>query len=397
MPMRLAIVTSHPIQYYAPLFRCLSQKLDLHVFFSHAVSDREQASGFGQAFAWDIDLTSGYPNSTLKNVATHPNVEAFSGCDTPEIYEQLRSGGFDALLTLGWHLKSLLQAVWAAKRLGMKVCVRGDSQLSTRRSLPKRLVKRITHTSMLRVFDTSLYVGQRNRDYYLHYGYPEPRLFHSPHAVDTERFSQTASSEARLGLRSALKVGSDVRLVLFAGKLVSFKRPLDAVAAVHLLRQRGIKAELLIAGSGELGDALHTRARELSVPINDLGFRNQTEMPAAYAAADALVLPSTARETWGLVCNEALACGTPIVISDQVGCAPDLAVDGHVGRPFRMGDVEDCAAALAGLFRNPPSPASIRAVSERFSLDRAASGVVEAVTAMTRPDAARKSIAATTP
>jgi glycosyltransferase involved in cell wall biosynthesis len=381
--MRLAIVTSHPIQYYAPLFRALSHKLDLHVFFSDTVNAQQQSSGFGRDFSWDIDLTAGYSNSILQNVSRRPDVETFSGCDTPEIFNRLRDGRFDALLTVGWHLKSLLQAVWAAKRLGIPVCTRGDSQLATRRSLPKRMLKRITHTSLLRVFNAALFVGKHNCDYYVHYGYPRERLFHSPHAIDTARFSTAATPQDRLRVRSGLGIGPDAHLVMFAGKLMPVKRPLDLVASIDVLRQKGADVQLLIVGSGELGEALQTKAQELKVPLHNLGFQNQSQIPAAYAAADALVLPSTS-ETWGLVCNEALACGTPIVVSNSVGCAPDLAADGHVGRTFRTGDTEDLASALADLFANPPSETSIRAVSDRFSLNSAAAGIVEAVAFMTR-------------
>jgi glycosyltransferase involved in cell wall biosynthesis len=109
-----------------------------------------------------------------------------------------------------------------------------------------------------------------------------------------------------------------------------------------------------------------------------LGFRNQSEMPAAYAAADALVLPSDGRETWGLVANEALACGKPIVVSDAAGCAPDLAADGAAGRVFAAGDVESLAAALSDVMDHPPAAAAIAAKSAVYSVGAAADGIVRA-------------------
>jgi glycosyltransferase involved in cell wall biosynthesis len=377
--MRLAILTSHPIQYYAPLFRELSERVDIHVFYAHyATAEQQAAAGFGKAFNWDVDLTSGYAHSFLHNVATRPGTDSFGGCDTPDIPNRLRNGGFDAVLALGWHLKSMLQGIFAARRLGIPVMVRGDSQLGTPRGAVKTAVKRVTYPALLRVFDAALYVGQRNFDYYRHYGYPAARLFHSPHCVDTDRFARSATPQARAVLRSRLDIRNDEKVVLFAGKLTLLKRSIDVVEAIAQLMQRNVAARLMMAGSGPLEAEVRARAQALGVSLDCLGFQNQTEMPSAYAAADLLVLPS-AHETWGLVCNEALACGTPIVVSDQAGCAPDLAKDGLVGRSFSMGNITELADACAATFANPPSSAAIRAVSDQFSIQRAVGGIVEAV------------------
>ena len=96
---RLAILASHPVQYYAPLFRELAQRLDLTVFYAHSATDMDQArAGFGVGFSWDVDLLSGYEHVFLDNVARNPGLGRFSGVDTPEIGHRLREGRFDALL-----------------------------------------------------------------------------------------------------------------------------------------------------------------------------------------------------------------------------------------------------------------------------------------------------------
>jgi glycosyltransferase involved in cell wall biosynthesis len=376
--MRLAILASHPVQYYAPLFRELAKQIDIHVFYAHdATAEQQAAAGFGQAFSWDVDLTSGYGHSFLRNVAKVPGADRFAGCDTPDIAEHLREGTFDAVLALGWHLKSMLQGVLSAKRRGIRTMVRGDSQLGTPRGALKTALKRVSYPALLRIFDAVLYVGERNRAYFRHYAYPEARLFHSPHCVETQRFSAGATPQARSELRLRLGISEYEKVVLFAGKLIGFKRPEDVVQAVALLRRRGLSARLLVAGSGALEPDLRSLAAELGVTLDLLGFQNQTEMPGAYAASDVLVLPSTGRETWGLVCNEALASGTPIVVSDHVGCAPDLAHDGRVGRSYAMGNIGELADALAATLTNPPSSEEIQLVSDRFSIARAVDGIVQ--------------------
>jgi glycosyltransferase involved in cell wall biosynthesis len=378
--MRLAVLTSHPIQYHAPLFRALAEETDLHVFFAHRASPAEQArAGFGTAFDWDVDLTSGYANSFLQNAARRPGTDRFSGCDTPDIGRHLRAGRFQALLVTGWHLKSYLQGAIAARRLGIPVIVRGDSQLETPRSRLKTALKAAAYPSFLRLFDAALYVGRRSRAYYAHYGYPAHRLFFSPHCVDTAWFAARATAEARRRLREQCGIAPEARVLLFAGKLVPFKRPVDLVLAAARCRDAKVETEVMVAGSGALEPNVRHAAQATGVRLHLLGFRNQTEMPAAYAAADCLVLPSDGRETWGLVANEALACGRPIVVSEACGCAPDLAGDGSAGRVFPTGDTEALAGAIGGVIGTPPSASAIAALSRAYSVEAAAAGIRAAV------------------
>jgi glycosyltransferase involved in cell wall biosynthesis len=375
---RLAVVVSHPIQYYAPLFRELAGRVSLEVYFAQQVTAAQQgAAGFGGAFDWDVDLFSGYDSEFLDNVSRRPGPSRFEGADTPGIGQRLAEGRFDAVLVFGWYLKSFVQTIRAARRLGLPVMVRGDSQLGPPGA--KSVAKAIAYPTLLRVFDAALYVGASSRAFYEHYRYPTARLFHSPHCVDTDWFAARATAESGQALRSQLGIGRTEKAVLFAGKLVPFKRPLDVVDAWPLTASR---PHILIAGSGDLDEALAARAQAIGAPIHRLGFLNQTEMPNAYAAADLLVLPSTTRETWGLVANEALACGVPIVVSDAAGGSPDLAGDGLAGRVFPMGDLAALAQAIDGVLVKPPPPEALAARSQSHSLAAAANGVEIALAAV---------------
>ncbi|MDP2829681.1 MAG: glycosyltransferase family 4 protein [Sulfuricellaceae bacterium] len=374
--MRLAILASHPIQYQVPLFRELARRLDLMVFFAHRASHADQAeAGFGVGFEWDIDLLSGYEHRFLDNVSPQPGLDHFAGCDTPSIAEQLSQGRFDALLVMGWHLKSFWQGVWASKRARIPVMVRGDSHLDTPRSMLKRVAKSFIYPIALRVFDIALYVGIRSRQYWEHYGYPEDRLIFSPHCVDNAWFAQRATQGARQELRAQHGVGSDAKVVLFAGKLVPFKRPLDLISAAGALRGSLAGLTVLVAGSGALGEQMASAADATGVDLVHLGFCNQTMMPKAYAAADVLVLPSNGDETWGLVVNEALACGRPVIVSDACGCAPDLAADGLAGSMFPVGNVSLLAKAIADMMSSPPVASAIAEKASRYSIKAAADGV----------------------
>jgi glycosyltransferase involved in cell wall biosynthesis len=239
------------------------------------------------------------------------------------------------------------------------------------------LVKATLYPPLLRVFDAALYVGQHSRRYYEHYGYPKRRLFFAPHCIDTAWFRSRATSDVRYQLRNALGIGAQDKVLLFAGKFEPFKRPIDVIEAVA---QLGLEqpVHVMMAGAGVLESSIRARASALGVSLHMLGFQNQSQMPGVYAASDVLVLPSGGRETWGLVANEALACGLPVIVSDAVGCAPDLAGDGTVGAVTRLGDIESLSKSMVRLLKAPPALTDIHRRSEEFSVDRAVSGICEA-------------------
>ena len=304
MSLRIGFLISHPIQYYTPIFRALAGLCDLTVFFAHRQTAAQQANaGFGVAFEWDIDLLSGYHSKFLDNVSRQPSTEHFSGCDTPGISREIADGGFDAFVVPGWGLRSYLQAAQACRHNGVPVFVRGDSQLVGQRRILVRIAKALLFARVLRRFDGFLYVGQRNRDYLLHYGAPRERLFFSPHCVDNVAFA-AASAAARQLASGAVRPDTTPKRILFVGKLVGRKHPLDVLRAASLLAKQGMALEVAFAGSGELEPVLRDVARAEAVPTVFHGFVNQSEMPSVYAASDVMVLPSDALETWGLAVNE---------------------------------------------------------------------------------------------
>ena len=384
--MRLAVVASHPVQYYAPVYRELAVQIDLTVFYAHRDTPKDQArAGFGQGFAWDVDLLSGYQHQFLPNLARHPGLGRFSGVDTPGIGAELRRGRFDAVLVMGWYLKTFIQALVAARMAGIPVMVRGDSQMETPRSPLKMVTKELLYPLFLRQFAAALVVGQRNSRYWQHYRFPAQRLFRSPHCVDNSRFASQATPQAGAALRARLGIAPRAAVALFAGKLLPFKRPMDVVLGAGHARAAGVPVEVMVAGSGPLAEEMGQSAALQGVPLHMLGFCNQSEMPAAYAAADVLVLPSNGRETWGLVANEALACGTPVLLSDAVGCAPDLGQDGLAGRCFPLGDVASLARALVSILGAPPPAAAMAALSKSHSVEAAAQGIIQALHAVSEP------------
>lgn len=342
MNLRIGFLVSHPIQYYTPIFRELAKLCDLRVFFAHRQTAQQQAqAGFGVAFDWDVDLLSGYRSEFLENISRQPSTNEYSGCDTPGIAHAIADGNFDAFVVPGWGFKSYMQAVSACRRAGVPVFVRGDSQLIGPRNVLLRIAKAIAFSRLLRRFDGFLYVGQRSREYLLHYGAPADRLFFSPHCVDNDAF-RAASDAARRSTDGGLRT---TKRFLFVGKLLERKRPMDLLKAAAIL-QKERPVEVAFAGSGELEGELREFARNSGVKAIFHGFVNQSEMPGVFAAADVMALPSDGLETWGLAVNEAMACGLAAVVSDAVGCGPDLVEQGVTGAVFPLGNVDMLASAL---------------------------------------------------
>lgn len=390
---RVAVVASHPIQYQAPWFRALAKVTDLTVFFCHRQSAEDQArAGFGEAFEWDVPLVDGYRHEYLANVSATPGVGQFAGCDTPGIRQKLSAGRFDACIVNGWYLKSYLQAMRSARGIGLSVLVRGDSQLREPRGALTTALKYFPYRWMLAQIDAHLYVGQANREYLAHYGVPDEHLFFAPHFVDNERFARGAEAARQSGEAAALREswGAHPRAVIFgfAGKLVPGKRADDFLAAMARLARQDAGVRGVVIGAGPEGDALRERAKAEKLPVAFTGFVNQSALPAHYAAIDCLVVPSNS-ESWGLVVNEAMAAGRPVIVSDRVGCAPDLIEESQTGFSYPVGDIAGLTDRMLTLRRTIRERAvelgaSVRARIGRYTCDRAVDGTLQALDATVR-------------
>jgi glycosyltransferase involved in cell wall biosynthesis len=403
---KLAIVSTHPIQYYSPWFRFLAggqavesgrreagrkrEGFDFEVFYAHRQTPKGQAeAGFGVEFEWDVPVLEGYPYRFLKNVSQRPGTDWFGGCDCPEIGEILVLEGFTHVLLIGWHKKVFWQAFWAAKKAGIRVLSRGDSQLEITTSPLKRAVKFVAYRFLLPRFDAHLFVGQRNREYLKHYGVKDARLFFSPHFVDNEWWAAAAAAAgiADCGFGIAGTPQSSIpdpqsqkrTTFLFAGKFIPKKRVMDLLEAAAEVPE----ARLVLVGDGPLRPQLEERARrpDLKGRVEFAGFKNQQELPAYLAGADCLVLPSDGTETWGLIVNEAMACGTPAIVSTACGCAPDLIVHDQTGYSFPLGDTHALADRLRLFIQNKDRDwgASVRKKVAEYSMVQATDGLMKAI------------------
>jgi glycosyltransferase involved in cell wall biosynthesis len=342
--MRLAIVTTHPIQYNAPVFRELAQRpgIDLKVFYGWSGGGAGAVDpGFGQAVTWDIPLLDGYDHEFVPNVSRDPGSHHYSGIDLPTLPQRLREWRAEAVLVYGWRYKAHLK-ILREFHGRMPVLFRGDSTMLSAPGGLKGLVRRQVLRWVYRHVDVALAVGTQSRRYFLAHGLREEQVVHAPHAVDNARLCAAVDADTDLdAARRELAVTPQQVLAMFVGKLEPIKWP-EGLLAAH--RRLGSAASVLAyVGSGPLQESLRQAATD---GVRFLGFQNQSRMPHFYRLADVLVLPSHS-ETWGLVLNEAMACGRAVIASDRVGAAVDLIQPEQNGWIFRAGDVDDLARCLS--------------------------------------------------
>jgi glycosyltransferase involved in cell wall biosynthesis len=389
--LRLAGCATHPIQYQAPVWRKLASTpgIDFHAYFATDMSVRGYRDAeFGAQVAWDTPLANGYPHTFLSRDPRIQGVGVWKP-GASGLGKRLREFKPNAVLLTAYGGRFHFGALLAAKRAGARVVMRHEaSDVAASRSRAKGIVRDLLLRRLYRRVDMFAVIGSEARRHLARLGVPASKLVSAPYCVDSDFFAGEAAKwgPLRKELRSRLGIGQGDVALVFSGKLIAKKDPLLIAAALRTIDPKmRERIHLIVAGDGELRDDTERSAREVLGPrAHFLGFLNQSEIGRAYAAADLLVLPSRrgAGETWGLVVNEAMQFGLGIVVSDGVGCGPDL-VTGATGRIFTSGDpvaageaIGACASAVAG---DPLHFAgAARRGVEGFTASSAASGITEA-------------------
>jgi glycosyltransferase involved in cell wall biosynthesis len=341
--MRLAIVSTHPIQYYAPLFRFLTNKQDmvLKVFYtwSQAQSGAKYDQDFGKMIEWDIPLLDGYSYEFVDNTAKDPGVHHFNGISHANLNSEIEKWEPEALLVIGWNFRSHLACMRYFKGK-TPVLFKGDSTLLDEKPGLKKMLRRIFLSWVYSKVDLALYVGRNNYAYFRKHGMHDDQLLWVPHAVDNARFSHGSEHGIEISeWRKKLDIQNEDLVVLFAGKLEPKKDPDFILRLAKNISDARLK--LIIVGNGILETELKEKASG-DKRITFLDFQNQQKMPLVYRLCDIFVLPSKGPgETWGLAVNEAMACKRPAIVSTKCGCAPDLIEENVTGWVFEPGDKGD--------------------------------------------------------
>ncbi|HLO37553.1 MAG TPA: glycosyltransferase family 4 protein [Lacibacter sp.] len=346
---KLAIITSHPIQYNAPLFRLLHErrKVEVKVFYTWGQTENGFVydPDFKREFKWDIPLLDGYEKEFVENISTSPGAGHFKGIKNKDLQQRIDQYNPDSLLVFGWSFQSHLQVLrhYKGKK---KILFRGDSTLldETPGVSVKKILRRIFLKWVYKHVDVALFTGAANKAYYMAHALREHQLVYAPHAIDNDRFDDTHGhyEEKASMWRKELGIASTELVFLFAGKLEAKKDPGLLIEAFSAITELNIR--LIIVGNGVLEQEIKQKA-QADQRIIFLDFQNQQQMPVVYRLADVFVLPSQGPgETWGLSVNEAMACKRPVVVSDRCGCADDLVKENGV--IFEAGKKESLKKAL---------------------------------------------------
>src|SRR5258708_711195 len=373
MPIRLATIVSHPIQYFAPWYREMAKvsEMDSKVFFCCDWGMTKYIDpGFNIEVIWDIPLLEGYAHEFLP-VARRPQHMSCWETDNPMVGDALDRFQPDVVTVFAYAYRTNWRAAFWSHRNRRPLLLSSDSNVRLAPAWWKRAIKDIIVRRFYSYVDGAFCVGENNRLYHSRYGIPSDRLFPGVFPIERRRLLQAVPDRAatRAALRRSLGIPPDAFVVLFCGKYIERKRPMDVIVAAHSLARKGVPVWALLVGEGEERRTLEAFCEREQVTNAVLtGFVNQSTIPSYYAASDVIAVTSSF-EAYGLVASEASVFGLPILVSDRVGCvgSQDTAQPGRNAIVFPSGDTQQLSQAIELLYNDRSLYANMSSNSTRIS------------------------------
>jgi glycosyltransferase involved in cell wall biosynthesis len=356
-PLRLLIIASHPVQYESPILRLLEQDPRVESEVAYCSLQGAEAGidpDFGVEVKWDIPLLDGYQWSLIRNRSWAPRIGSFFGLLNVGIWRKIRRGKFDAVVLLTGYVYATFWIAVVAAKLGDVPVLYGTDATSLQPRDGKRWkisIKRLLLPAIFRLADIVIIPSGAGRQFILSLGISDSRIVLTPFVVDNTWWRQRASEVNHSVVRREWGIPEDALVVLFCAKLQPWKRPDDVLRAFAKANVEG--TYLVFAGDGAMRAALEATAKELGVGERTrfLGFVNQTGLPSVYRSADLFVMPSEYDPCPVVVC-EAMLCGCPVVLSDEIRGRFDLVKEGQTGFIYPCGNVDVLATILATVLRD---------------------------------------------
>ena len=378
----LVIFATHPIQYQVPIWKELAKRLNVEfeVWYltSHGVEPSYDIQ-FAKTIKWDIDLLDGYPYR-FSQINCPKRLTNFWSAKLPKDFKsRLKNKEITHILLLGWNVVGFIEAIFIAFRCRKKIWLRAESNDLKVNSFFKKQIKNLFLKLFFSKIEKFLTIGNANKRLYKNLGITEDKIYSAPYCVENQRFAFQANKNlnSRKKFRSFWGIDDASFCILFIGKFMKKKNPRDIIDAVKILKNIDIKSKyhILYVGAGELEDLLKQNSNVVFdgnnmisnqknnkiLPLTSFtGFINQSKVSEAYIAADLLVLPSDADETWGLVVNEAMASGLPCVVSDACGSSEDLVSSIDPMLSYSEGNIESLANSIKYASQNLPSKMQLK-------------------------------------
>jgi len=382
--LRLIIFTSHPIQYQAPLFRALAARPDLEVLvvFSYVPEAKEQGLGFGRPIVWDVPVRGGFESVVAKSFQVPGTSPGFLHRFCVDFGRHIAAFKPDVALILGWHDATLMQAYLACQLRSVPIIMRGESNALRGRSK----LAQAFHRLYMRGVRAVLAIGDSNRKFFERAGVDPAKIAMAKYFIDNDTFAKNAENSRTdaVATREKWQIPPAAFVAMFAGKLEGKKRVMDFLEGLRLAHEAGAPVYGLVVGDGDEKAQALAYADAHKLPCTFAGFLNQTEMPFAYSVANCLILPSDFGETWGLVVNEAMACGVPAIVSDHVGCSNDLVQNGVTGAVVQFANPQAIAKVLVRWTKHPELQSQIaqtarQHVTSGYTIELAVTGLLQAI------------------
>jgi glycosyltransferase involved in cell wall biosynthesis len=367
---RLLIVAPLVVQYSDPLFRKIAQssRLDLLVAYcSMQGAESGVDPGFGVNVSWDTPLLHGYQWLHVPNRSFLKDQGNFFSLINPGLWTLVRDEHFSAVMICGYYFASAWIALAAAKWYGSPVLIVSDSHGLRSWRAQSSWMLRIKKTLLRAIFslaDGVVVSSSGGVEYLKSLGFPGERVVLAPTAVDNDWWTEQASKVDRNAVRATWNIPVEGKVALFCAKLQPWKGPMDLLEA--FTRANIPNSYLVYAGDGPEKENLQHRVAEIGFAhrVRFLGFVNQSQLPSVYCAADLFVLPSLF-EPFGLVVNEAMLCGLPVVVTDRVGAKFDLVRPEENGYVFPAGDVDALTSIIKDILPDTIKRARLSAAARQ--------------------------------
>jgi glycosyltransferase involved in cell wall biosynthesis len=334
MKKKIAIVTTHPIQYQSPLFKQASLwnkfKVDVYFASKHGYKSKYIDKDFKKKFNWNINLLSGY--NYFFSTKNDYNINSFF-LSFKNLKNTLFKIKYDAILLFGWNNILYIKAFFLAKLYKIPIILRVETNSTQKINYFKKNIKYLILYILFKYIDYFLYIGSLNKKFYLNLGINSKRLYPAPYSVDNNFFLN--KKKISIFIKKKFKK----KTILFVGKLIERKNVEEFLKLAELFKNDN-RFNFLVVGDGhqiKLCNEFVINNKLSNIKI--VGFINQKELRVIYQKSFLLIVPSK-YETWGLVINEAMAAGLPVICSRNCSSSRDLIINGKTGYVYNLGDIK---------------------------------------------------------